>query len=44
VEAEVEVLLDEAVAFARQSAFPEAEEALDGMYAVTYPGLPARGW
>ena len=44
VEAEVEVLLDEAVAFARQSAFPEAEDALDGMYAVTYPGLPARGW
>ena len=44
VEAEVEVQLDEAVAFARQSAFPEAEEALDGMYAVTYPGLPARGW
>ena len=44
VEAEVEALLDEAVAFARQSGFPEAEEALDGMYAVTYPGLPARGW
>ena len=44
VDAEVEALLDEAVAFARQSAFPEAEEALDGMYAVTYPGLPARGW
>ncbi|MEK6665115.1 MAG: thiamine pyrophosphate-dependent dehydrogenase E1 component subunit alpha [candidate division NC10 bacterium] len=44
VDAEVEVLLNEAVAFARQSAFPEAEEALDGMYAVPYPGLPARGW
>lgn len=44
VEAEVEALLDEAVAFARQSPFPEGEEALDGMYAVTYPGLPARGW
>lgn len=44
VEAEVEAVLDEAVAFARQSPFPEAEEALDGMYAVTYPGLPARGW
>lgn len=44
VDAEVEALLDEAVAFARQSAFPEAEEALGGMYAVTYPGLPARGW
>ncbi len=44
VEAEVEALLDEAVAFARQSPFPEAEEALEGMYAVTYPRLPARGW
>ena len=44
VEAEVEALLDEAVAFARHSPFPEAEEALDGMYAVSYPGLPARGW
>jgi len=44
VDAEVEALLEEAVAFARQSAFPAAEEALDGMYAVPYPGFPARGW
>jgi pyruvate dehydrogenase E1 component alpha subunit len=44
VDAEVEALLDEAVAFARESALPAPEEALDGMYAVTYPGLPARGW
>ena len=44
VEAEVEAALDEAVAFARQSRFPDASEALDGMYAVTYPGLPAKGW
>ncbi len=44
VDAEVEALLDEAVAFARQGPFPEAAEALDGMYAVPYPGLPARGW
>ncbi len=44
VDEEVEALLDEAVAFARQSPLPAPEEALDGMYAVTYPGLPARGW
>ncbi len=44
VDAEVEALLDEAVAFARESPFPAAEEALEGMYAVTYPGLPARGF
>lgn len=44
VDAEVEALLDEAVRFARESAFPAPEEALDGMYAVPYAGLPARGW
>ncbi|MBI1964368.1 MAG: thiamine pyrophosphate-dependent dehydrogenase E1 component subunit alpha [Candidatus Rokubacteria bacterium] len=44
VDAEVEAVLEEAVAFARQSPLPAAEEALDGMYATTYPGLPARGW
>jgi len=44
VDAEVEAVLDDAVAFARASALPKPEEALDGMYAVTYPGLPARGW
>jgi TPP-dependent pyruvate/acetoin dehydrogenase alpha subunit len=44
VDPEVERLLDEAVAFARQSPLPAPEEALDGMYAVTYPDLPARGW
>jgi pyruvate dehydrogenase E1 component alpha subunit len=44
VDAEVEALLDEAVRFARESAFPAPEEALEGMYAVPYAGLPARGW
>jgi TPP-dependent pyruvate/acetoin dehydrogenase alpha subunit len=44
VDAEVEAVLEEAVAFARQSPLPAADEALDGMYATTYPGLPARGW
>ena len=44
VDADVEAILDDAVAFARESTLPAPEEALDGMYAVTYPGLPARGW
>lgn len=43
VDAEVEAQLEEAIAFARQSPFPAPEEALDGMYAVSYPELPARG-
>ncbi|MFQ5828794.1 MAG: thiamine pyrophosphate-dependent dehydrogenase E1 component subunit alpha [Candidatus Methylomirabilia bacterium] len=44
VDAEVEALLEEAIAFGRQSPLPAPEEALEGMYAVSYPGLPARGW
>jgi acetoin:2,6-dichlorophenolindophenol oxidoreductase subunit alpha len=44
IDEEVEAQLDEAIAFARESAFPRPEEALDGMYATSYPGLPARGF
>lgn len=44
IDREVDQILDEAIAFSRQSPFPKAEEALDGMYAVTYPNMPARGW
>jgi TPP-dependent pyruvate/acetoin dehydrogenase alpha subunit len=44
VRRDVEATLDEAVAFGRQSPFPEPEEALDGMYASAYPNLPARGF
>ena len=39
----IEGLLDEAVEFGLQSAWPEPEEALTDMYVTTYPGLPARG-
>ncbi len=39
----VEALLDEAVEFARTSPWPAAEEALEHMYAVRYPGLPSGG-
>jgi acetoin:2,6-dichlorophenolindophenol oxidoreductase subunit alpha len=44
VDEAVEAILDEAIRFARESALPAPEEALDGMYATPYPGLPARGW
>jgi pyruvate dehydrogenase E1 component alpha subunit len=44
IDDEVEARLEEAIAFARQSPWPAPEEALDGMYAVPYAGLPARGW
>lgn len=40
----VEAVLNEAVEYARSSAFPLPEEALDHMYAVKHPGLPARGF
>jgi len=40
----VEAALNEAVEFARASAFPPPEEALDHMYAVGHSSLPARGF
>lgn len=43
INAEIERLLDEAVEFGHQSAWPEPEESLTGMYVRNYPGLPARG-
>jgi len=44
IDREVEVALDEAIAYSRQSPFPKADEALEGMYAVSYANTPARGW
>ncbi len=44
IDGEVEAVLDEAIAYSRQSPFPKADEALDGMYAVPYANTPARGW
>jgi pyruvate dehydrogenase E1 component alpha subunit len=43
VDQSVEALIEEAVAFARSSPWPDAGEALDHMYAVDYPGLPSGG-
>lgn len=44
VDGAVEALLEDAVAFSRQSPWPDPAEALEGMYATPAPGLPARGW
>jgi len=44
VDAEVEVIIEEAVAFARSSPFPDLEDAFLHQYATEYPGMPARGW
>jgi pyruvate dehydrogenase E1 component alpha subunit len=44
IDHEVELQLEAAITFARNSELPAPEEALQGMYAVGYPGLPARGW
>jgi acetoin:2,6-dichlorophenolindophenol oxidoreductase subunit alpha len=44
VRGDVEATLEDAIRFARESPFPEPEEALDGMYATAYPNLPARGF
>jgi acetoin:2,6-dichlorophenolindophenol oxidoreductase subunit alpha len=44
VRRDVEATLDDAIAFGRQSPFPDPDEALDGMYATVYPNLPARGF
>jgi pyruvate dehydrogenase E1 component alpha subunit len=43
IDQQVELLLDEAVSYARSSPWPEPAEALDHMYQTPYPGLPARG-
>lgn len=44
IDAEIDSDLDGCIAFARNSRRPDAETALDYMYAVTYPDFPARGW
>lgn len=44
IDREVEGILDDAVEFARNSKFPEPEEAVKGMYATPYPNIPHKGW
>lgn len=36
--------MEEAVAYARSSADPEAGDSMRDMYATPYPGIPAKGW
>ena len=43
IDKEVEEELDRAVAFARESPWPDPGTAFDYMYATRYPDLPARG-
>jgi TPP-dependent pyruvate/acetoin dehydrogenase alpha subunit len=43
VDEQVESLIEEAVAYARESDWPNPSEAFTDMYVTTYAGLPARG-
>ena len=44
LEQEVERLVEDAVAYARQSPEGLPEDSLIHMYATAYPGIPAKGW
>ncbi len=44
IDRNIELLLEEAVKYARDSEWPPAEEALTDMYVTTYPDLPVRGY
>jgi pyruvate dehydrogenase E1 component alpha subunit len=44
IDRNIELLLEEAVKYARESEWPPAEEALTDMYVTTYPDLPVRGY
>jgi pyruvate dehydrogenase E1 component alpha subunit len=43
IDEQVDAQIDEAVAYARASDWPDEAEAFRDMYVTTYPGLPARG-
>jgi pyruvate dehydrogenase E1 component alpha subunit len=44
IDKKIEKQIQEAVCFARDSKFPEAEDALKGMYATEYESIPRKGW
>lgn len=44
LDAEIDRELEGCIGFARNSRRPDADTALDYMYAVTYPDFPAKGW
>lgn len=43
IDDQIKALIDDAVAYARDSEWPAAEEAIADMYVTEYPGLPAKG-
>ncbi|MFC2145033.1 thiamine pyrophosphate-dependent dehydrogenase E1 component subunit alpha [Actinomycetota bacterium] len=44
IDKKIEKQIQEAVYFAKKSKFPEAEDALNGMYATEYKNIPRKGW
>jgi TPP-dependent pyruvate/acetoin dehydrogenase alpha subunit len=44
IDNDVETQLEEAIAYARASEWPNSEAAFEDMYVTNYPGLPARGY
>lgn len=44
IDEEVENLIEESIEFAKQSPFPDVEDAFKYMYADPYPGIPQKGW
>ena len=44
IDKKIEKQIQEAVCFAKNSKFPEAEDALNGMYATEYKNIPRKGW
>ncbi len=44
VDKAVEILIKEAIEFARKSKFPESSDALKEMYSTKYDGIPQKGW
>ena len=43
IDKSIQRVLDEAVEYARSSAWPAPEEAFEHMYTTRYPGIPAKG-
>lgn len=44
IDREIDERIEEAVEFARNSPWPDPEDALEDMYATPHPALPDRGW
>lgn len=44
IDEQIEKKLADAIEFARKSDFPEATDAMEGMYATEYENIPRKGW